>query len=97
MTIDLGREIDVAALTVLPRQDGSAHAVPDRYRVEWSADGKTWSAPLEGEFSNIRANPVEQRIALPEGSRARHVRFTALRVLERNNVTVAEIGVIRRK
>ena len=97
VTINLGREIDVAALTVLPRQDGSAHAVPDRYRVEWSADGKTWSTPLEGEFSNIRANPVEQRIALPESSRARYIRFTALRVLERNNVTVAEIGVIRRK
>jgi alpha-L-fucosidase len=97
LTIDLGAEHDLAAITVLPRQDGTAHAVVDRYRVEWSRDGKIWSKPLEGEFSNIRANPVEQRIALPEGAKARHIRFTALRVLEKNNVTVAEISVIRRK
>lgn len=96
VTIDLGAAHDLAAVTVLPRQDGTAHAVVDRYRLEWSADGGTWSRPLEGEFSNLRANPVEQRIALPEGARARHLRFTALRVLERNNVTVAEIGVIVR-
>lgn len=95
LTLDLGREQPVAALTFLPRQDGTAHAVVDRYRIEWSRDGKEWSAPLEGEFSNIRANPVGQRVALPAGTVARHLRFTALRVLEKNNVTLAEIGVIR--
>jgi alpha-L-fucosidase len=94
VTVDLGASRDLAAVTVLPRQDGTTHAVVDRYRLEWSADGKNWSAPLEGEFSNIRANPVEQRIALPAGTKARHLRFTALRVLEKNNVTVAEIGVV---
>jgi hypothetical protein len=37
---------------------------------------------------------VEQRINLPDGTKARHIRFTALRVLEKNNVTVAELGVV---
>ncbi len=46
--------------------------------------------------SNLRANPVEQRIDLPGGTRARHLRFTALRVLEGTTVTVAGIGVIER-
>jgi alpha-L-fucosidase len=96
LTIDLGESHDLAALTVLPRQDGSAHAMVDRYRLEWSADGNTWSKPLEGEFSNLKANPVEQRIGLPAGTKARHLRFTALRVIEKNNVTIAEIGVIVR-
>jgi alpha-L-fucosidase len=96
LTIDLGASKDLAAVTVLPRQDGTAHAMVDRYRLEWSADGKIWSKPLEGEFSNLRANPVEQRIGLPAGTKARHLRFTALRVIEKNNVTIAEIGVIVR-
>ena len=94
ITIDLGAAHDLSAVTVLPRQDGTPHAMVDRYRLEWSADGTTWSQPLEGEFSNLRANPVEQRIVLPDGTKARHIRFTALRVLEKNNVTVAEIGVV---
>ena len=96
LTVDLGAARDLAAVTVLPRQDGTVHGMVDRYRLEWSADGKTWANPLEGEFSNLRANPVEQRINLPVGAKARHLRFTALRVIEKNNVTIAEIGVISR-
>lgn len=94
LTLDLGKEQPLAALTFLPRQDGTPHAVIDRYRIETSADGKEWSKPLEGEFSNIRANPVEQRVALPAATKARFIRFTALGVLEKNNVTLAEMGVI---
>lgn len=96
ITIDLGAVQNLAAVTVLPRQDGTPHAMVDRYRLEWSADGNQWSKPLEGEFSNLRANPVEQRISLPEGSKAKVLRFTALHVLEKNNVTIAEIGVVIR-
>jgi alpha-L-fucosidase len=96
VTLDLGAVQDLAAVTVLPRQDGTPHAMVDRYRLEWSADGNQWSKPLEGEFSNLRANPVEQRISLPEGSKAKVLRFTALHVLEKNNVTIAEIGVVIR-
>ena len=96
VTIDLGAVHELAAVTVLPRQDGTAHAVVDQYRLEWSPDGIHWSDPLTGEFSNIRANPIEQMISLPAGAKARQIRFTALRVLERNNVTIAEIGVIRK-
>lgn len=96
ITIDLGTMQDLAAVTVLPRQDGTPHAMVDRYRLEWSADGNQWSKPLEGEFSNLRANPVEQRINLPEGSKAKVLRFTALHVLEKNNVTIAEIVVVIR-
>ena len=96
LTINLGAAEDWAAVTVLPRQDGSADAVVDRYRIECSADGENWSKPIEGEFSNLRANPVEQRIELPAGTKAQYLRFTGLRVLDGNYVTVAEIGVIRR-
>lgn len=94
LTLDLAAMHELAAVTVLPRQDGTAEAMVDRYRLEWSADGATWSAPQEGEFSNLRANPVEQRITLPEGVKARYLRFTALRVLDGAQVSVAELGVV---
>ena len=63
--------------------------------VQWSMDGKDWTDPLKGEFSNIRNNPVAQRITLPQAVTARHLKFTALRVLEKDNVTVAEIRLFR--
>ena len=94
LTLDLGATHELAAVTVLPRQDGKSAAMIDRYRLEWSTDGSIWSAPLEGEFSNLRANPVEQRINLPAGTQARHLRFTALRVLEGASVSIAELGVV---
>ena len=96
LTIDLAAKHDLAALTVLPRQDGKTDAMVDRYRLEWSADGTTWSAPLEGEFSNLRANPVEQRINLPAGTTARYLRFTGRRVLDGQGVSVAALGVVEK-
>lgn len=97
LTLDLGKTEKLAAATFLPRQDGTPHAMVDRYRLEWSEDGQAWSKPQEGEFSNIRANPVEQRVDLAAGTSARYLRFTALHVLEKNNVTLAEIGVVLTK
>jgi alpha-L-fucosidase len=94
VTIDLGVTEQPAAFTVLPRQDGKPAAMVDRYRLEWSLDGNIWSAPVEGEFSNLRANPIEQRIAFPEGTRLRQIRFTAMRVLQGNQASAAEFGVI---
>jgi alpha-L-fucosidase len=94
VTIDLGVTEQPTAFTVLPRQDGKSVAMVDRYRLEWSLDGIAWSTPIEGEFSNLRANPIEQRIAFPEGTRLRHMRFTALRVLQGNQVSAAEFGLI---
>ncbi|MFA7174528.1 MAG: alpha-L-fucosidase [Kiritimatiellia bacterium] len=91
LTIDFAKDETFDAIEVLPRQDNTPHAVVDRYAVQWSADGKDWSKPLEGGFSNIRSNPIAQRIALPAPVTARHLKFTALRVLEKDNVTIAEI------
>lgn len=95
LTIDMGRKQTIAAIEVLPRQDGTAHAVIDRYELIFSNDGKTWSKPIKGEFSNIRANPIYQTIELKAPVQARYLKFTGTRVLEKNNVTVAEIRVLK--
>lgn len=92
--VDLGRDINIAAFTYLPRQDGTAHGMTDRYRFELSRDGKRWVNIAEGEFSNIQANPVEQTVPLKSPVTARYFRFTGLRAIEKNHVSAAEIGVI---
>lgn len=92
--VDIGVETRIAGFTYLPRQDGVAHGLTDRYRFELSRDGRHWLAAAEGEFSNIRANPVEQAVSLKSPVAARFFRFTGLRALERNHVSAAEIGLI---
>ena len=49
---------------------------------------------LREEFSNIRANPVPQRVPFP-GIRAKRLRFVAERTLEPSNLLkVAEFGIL---
>lgn len=96
LEIDMGRPVNVAAVIYTPRRD-SARGTIDRYAVYLSADGNTWGAPAaEGEFSNIRANPVPQRIDLKTPVKARYLRFVGKRVVEGRHVAVAELGVLEK-
>jgi len=95
VVIDLGETVTVTGFTYLPRRDGTARGMVDSYAFYVSPDGKTWpDAPAsQGEFSNIRANPVLQAVPLPAPVTGRFVRFVARRAVEANHVAVAEIGV----
>ncbi len=96
LDIDMGREVNAAAVIYTPRRD-SARGTIDQYAVYLSRDGKDWGVPVaEGEFSNIRANPVPQRIDLKAPARARYLRFVGKRVLEGSHVAVAELGVVEK-
>lgn len=96
LDIDMGRDVNVAAVVYTPRTN-SARGTVDQYAVYLSQDGRNWGAPVaEGEFSNIRANPVPQQIALKAPAKARYLRFVAKRVLEGNHVAVAELGVLEK-
>lgn len=92
--VDMGRDIIVTAFTYLPRQDGTSHGMTDRYRFELSRDGKRWLPFAEGEFPNIRANPIEQVVPLKKPVSARYLRFTGLHAVEKDHVSAAEVGVI---
>ncbi len=81
----------ISAFSCLPRQDGKLDGIVDRYAFFVSTDGKTWQRVAEGEFSNMRANPIEQRIDF-EPVEARYWRFSVERTLE-GCATVAEINI----
>jgi alpha-L-fucosidase len=68
----------------------------DRYKFEVSPDGNKWAKVAEGEFSNLRANPIELIIStkdLGKGRKVRFFRFTGTRALDKNYVSAAEISV----
>ena len=94
MTLDLGEEKNLAGMTYLTRQDGNPNGKIDKYRVEVSTDGKTWSEAATGEFANIESNPIEQVVKFPKSMKARHLRLTGLHVVASDHIVVAELGVI---
>ncbi len=74
--VDIGREISVAGFGYLPRQDRNAAGSIGRYVAETSVDGVSWQKQAGGEFSNIVANPILQRILFDRPVVARYVRLT---------------------
>jgi len=93
IAIDMGKAQSIRTFTYLPRQDKQTDGMADRYVFYTSKDGVTWQKVAEGEFSNIRSNPVEQVVQLSHAVVARYFKFSILRVVGGNGVTVAEVGV----
>ncbi len=93
-TIDMGKPQTITAFTYLPRQDKQSAGIVDRYAFYTSTDGSNWQKVAEGEFGNIRANPLEQTIPLDHPQTARYFKFQALHVIEGNGVAPAGVGII---
>ena len=91
-TVDMGKAYDVTGFSYLPRQDGTLNGMTSRYIFEVSEDGKNYVKVSEGEFGNLRANPIEQQIHFA-AQRARYFRFTGTAALEKNHVSASEIGI----
>ena len=91
--VDMGAEKLLGGFTYLPRQDHCLHGMVDQYTFQISTDGKVWTTAVEGEFGNLRANPVEQGIPFA-AAKARYFKFIARHALEKNHAIVAEIGVV---
>ena len=90
--VDMKKEYEVSSLAYLPRQDGSTQGMTSRYRVELSTDGNTWTKVAEGEFGNLRANPVEQVISFL-ARKARYLRFFSTAALDGSASSVAELKI----
>lgn len=92
IVVDMKQQHEISSFAYLPRQDGKTIAMTSRYRVDLSTDGKTWSKVAEGEFGNLRANPVEQVITI-EPRKARYFRFTSTAALDATGSSAAEIKI----
>lgn len=90
--VDMQTPAMVSGFSYLPRQDGNTQGMTSRYRFEISQDGTNWQSVAEGEFGNLRANPVEQYITF-EPQKARYIRFFSTAALDGVGSSVAEMKV----
>ncbi len=92
LTVRMQEEETISAFSYLPPQDDIEH-IADQYRFMVCTDDKVWRTVAEGEFSNMRANPIEQRVNF-EPVRARYWQFEVLRTLGgEDKAGVAEINI----
>ena len=93
MSVDMGTAMQIESFSYLPRPDLILDGIVDQYTFYTSNDGISWQIAASGEFSNIRANPINQVVRLKNPVSARYFKFSGFRVVKGNGVTAAEIGV----
>ncbi|HEY4286185.1 MAG TPA: alpha-L-fucosidase [Puia sp.] len=93
ISIDMGKAQTFKAFSYLPQQDKVAEGIADKYIFYISTDGMKWQKVAEGEFSNIRSNPLEQVVQLGRSVTSRYFKFSVQHVVAGNGVVVAEVGV----
>ncbi len=94
LVIDLGREEELRGFRYLPDPSLWSPSIITNYKFFISMDNEEWKLVSEGEFSNIRNNPVWQSITFPV-EKARFFRLRALSNTEgTDNTGYAEVDVI---
>jgi alpha-L-fucosidase len=94
ITIDLGSILNINGFTYLPQQVGHNLNLISNYEFYTSVDNLKWTLQSEGEFSNIKHNPIEQ-IKTFKKNNARYIRFVAKSAVGKGQtVSIAEINVI---
>lgn len=94
LVIDLGKEESLTGFRYLPDQNIWNPAIIAKYQFFVSKDNIEWKLADEGEFSNIKNNPIRQtkKFAI---EKARYIKLRALKNTEGNdNVGYAEVDVI---
>lgn len=94
LVIDLGKEENLTGFRYYPDQGAWGPGIITTYQFYVSGDDKEWKLVDEGEFSNIKNNPLWQaKKFVPV--KARYIKLRALKNTENNdNVGYAEVDVI---
>ncbi|MFB9108625.1 alpha-L-fucosidase [Flavobacterium gyeonganense] len=76
VVIDMGTTIKINGFTYIPQQVGNNLNLISKYEFYTSLDNIKWTMQSQGEFSNIKNNPIEQVKTFTQ-SKARYLRFVA--------------------
>lgn len=94
VSIDMGKLIPIKGFSYVPQQVGNNLDLISKYEFYTSVDNSKWIKQSEGEFSNIKNNPIEQ-IKLFSAVKARYIKFVAKAGIGKgNSVTICEINAI---
>jgi len=94
LVIDLGNKHNVCGFKYLPDQNKWSSGIISNYRFYISEDTIDWKLVDEGEFSNIKNNPVWQIKNFPTFN-ARYIKLKAIKNTSGDNVAgYAEVDVI---
>ncbi|MEN8186791.1 MAG: alpha-L-fucosidase [Bacteroidota bacterium] len=98
IVIDLGKTESVYGFSYTPSQDRYPKNIVTHYSFYGSSDAKNWELLSKGEFSNIEANTVLQKIGFKKSFDIRYLKLVADKISNDSKImTVAEIGVITSK
>lgn len=97
LDVDLGKEYRLSGFVYTPATADEHAGTIFLYRFYVSQDGKNWtSCEVNGEFSNIKNNPIPQTVRFKTSYLARYFRFETLQETDgRPFVTVGEIDVLK--
>ncbi|MBK0368283.1 alpha-L-fucosidase [Flavobacterium agrisoli] len=94
ITIDIGANLKIAGFTYTPQQVGNNLNLISNYEFYTSTDNVNWILKSQGEFSNIKHNPIQQ-VKTFKSIKTRYIRFVAKSgVGNSETYSIAEIGII---
>ncbi|MNT08546.1 Sialidase precursor [compost metagenome] len=94
VVIDMGELVSIKGFTYTPQQVGNNLNLISNYELYTSVDSFYWDKQSEGEFSNIKHNPIEQ-VKSFTAVKARFLKFVATAAVGKGQaVSIAEIGVV---
>lgn len=94
LVIDLGEKYHISGFKYLPDQGRWSSGIISHYRFFISQNNRDWKLVSEGEFPNVKNNPVWQTVNFNPVN-ARYVKFRALRNTNGDNVAgYAELEII---
>lgn len=96
IVVDLGEVLNLNGFTYTPRAGGNKGGTVFKYSFYVSMNGKNWTVvPVKGEFSNIKNNPVKQKVIFDKTYPARYFKFISLSDINNEKwASVGEIGVV---
>lgn len=90
----MGAILKINGFTYVPQQVGNNLNLISKYEFYISLDNIKWTIQSQGEFSNIKNNPIEQVKTFAE-TKARYLRFVAKSTEGKDQTfSIGEINVI---
>jgi len=98
--IDFGQSLTFAGIGYLPSSDVPSAGAIEKYEILTSNDGTNWNKIAEGEFANIKSNPILQHVTLSQPVTARYLRLIAKQAVAdkdgKSQVRIAELSVYKK-